>query len=45
MADAAILTPVNEGELADLLAAAGWQAVGWRNLAGGIVALHRGWNA
>ena len=34
-----------QAELADLLDAAGWQAVGWRNLAGGIVALHRGWNA
>lgn len=34
-----------QAELADLLDQAGWQAVGWRNLAGGIVALHRGWNA
>lgn len=32
-------------ELADLISQAGWQAVGWRNLAGGIVALHRAWNA
>jgi demethylmenaquinone methyltransferase / 2-methoxy-6-polyprenyl-1,4-benzoquinol methylase len=27
--------------LADLIAAAGWQAPAWRNLSGGIVALHR----
>lgn len=29
-------------ELADLLHQAGWRAVGWKNLSGGIVALHRG---
>jgi len=29
-------------ELAALLGAAGWSKVGWRNLSGGIVALHRG---
>ncbi|MGA4508798.1 class I SAM-dependent methyltransferase [Propionibacteriaceae bacterium G1746] len=29
--------------LADLLSEAGWRAVGWMNLTGGIVALHRGW--
>lgn len=29
--------------LADRLTEAGWQAVGWMNLTGGIVALHRGW--
>lgn len=28
--------------LAALLAAAGWRQVGWKNLTGGIVALHRG---
>lgn len=28
-------------ELADRIAAAGWQRVGWRDLTGGIVALHR----
>jgi len=27
--------------LAARIAAAGWTAVGWRNLAGGAVALHR----
>jgi demethylmenaquinone methyltransferase / 2-methoxy-6-polyprenyl-1,4-benzoquinol methylase len=27
--------------LADLVAKAGWSRVGWRNLTGGIVALHR----
>jgi demethylmenaquinone methyltransferase/2-methoxy-6-polyprenyl-1,4-benzoquinol methylase len=27
--------------LADLVAEAGWQAPAWRNLSGGIVALHR----
>ena len=29
-------------ELAEMMAQAGWQAVGWRNLSHGIVALHRG---
>lgn len=29
-------------ELADRIASAGWGAVAWRNLTGGIVALHRG---
>lgn len=28
-------------ELADVIAEAGWQRVAWRNLSGGIVALHR----
>ncbi len=28
-------------ELADVIAAAGWRAVAWRNLTGGIVSLHR----
>ncbi|MEL4504963.1 demethylmenaquinone methyltransferase [Luteococcus sp. H138] len=32
-------------ELAELMSQAGWQAVGWRNLSQGIVALHRGWKA
>ena len=27
--------------LAEAIAAAGWQSVEWRNLSGGIVALHR----
>lgn len=30
--------------LADLMAEAGWKDIEWRNLSGGIVALHRGWN-
>ncbi|HZE65937.1 MAG TPA: demethylmenaquinone methyltransferase [Sporichthyaceae bacterium] len=32
----------DQAGLAGLLAAAGWDRVGWRNLSGGIVALHRG---
>jgi demethylmenaquinone methyltransferase/2-methoxy-6-polyprenyl-1,4-benzoquinol methylase len=31
----------HQAELAGVVAAAGWDAVGWRNLSGGIVALHR----
>ena len=34
--------PDQRGLAAELLAA-GWQRVAWRNLTGGIVALHRGW--
>jgi demethylmenaquinone methyltransferase/2-methoxy-6-polyprenyl-1,4-benzoquinol methylase len=30
-------------ELADRLIKAGWSKVAWRNLTGGIVALHRGY--
>jgi demethylmenaquinone methyltransferase/2-methoxy-6-polyprenyl-1,4-benzoquinol methylase len=30
-----------QAELAELISAAGWEKVGWRNLTGGIVALHR----
>jgi demethylmenaquinone methyltransferase / 2-methoxy-6-polyprenyl-1,4-benzoquinol methylase len=30
-----------QAELAELVAKAGWSRVGWRNLTGGIVALHR----
>lgn len=30
-------------ELADLIADCGWQDVEWKNLTGGIVALHRAW--
>jgi demethylmenaquinone methyltransferase/2-methoxy-6-polyprenyl-1,4-benzoquinol methylase len=30
-----------QSELADLISAAGWERVAWRNLTGGIVALHR----
>jgi demethylmenaquinone methyltransferase/2-methoxy-6-polyprenyl-1,4-benzoquinol methylase len=32
----------DQAGLAALLGAAGWERVGWRNLSGGIVALHRG---
>ncbi|MDX6273954.1 MAG: demethylmenaquinone methyltransferase / 2-methoxy-6-polyprenyl,4-benzoquinol methylase [Frankiales bacterium] len=32
----------DQAGLADRITAAGWSAVGWRNLSGGIVALHRG---
>ncbi|MDX6225188.1 MAG: demethylmenaquinone methyltransferase / 2-methoxy-6-polyprenyl,4-benzoquinol methylase [Frankiales bacterium] len=32
----------DQAGLADRVTAAGWSAVGWRNLSGGIVALHRG---
>jgi len=31
-----------QAELAGLMEAAGWDAPAWRNLSGGIVALHRG---
>jgi demethylmenaquinone methyltransferase / 2-methoxy-6-polyprenyl-1,4-benzoquinol methylase len=31
----------DQAELAGVLSAAGWRSVGWRNLTGGIVALHR----
>src|SRR5690606_6208263 len=31
-----------QAELAAMMAAAGWQALEWRNLSAGIVALHRG---
>ncbi|MDQ1245759.1 MAG: demethylmenaquinone methyltransferase / 2-methoxy-6-polyprenyl,4-benzoquinol methylase [Actinomycetota bacterium] len=31
----------DQAGLADLIGEAGWDAVGWRNLTGGIVALHR----
>ena len=30
-------------ELADLIADCGWRSVEWKNLTGGIVALHRAW--
>lgn len=38
-----ILTWPNQRALADLMTQAGFVAVGWRNLSGGIVAMHRGW--
>jgi demethylmenaquinone methyltransferase/2-methoxy-6-polyprenyl-1,4-benzoquinol methylase len=31
----------DQSDLADVIASAGWGEVGWRNLTGGIVALHR----
>lgn len=37
-----ILAWPDQAGLADLLVEAGWQGVEWQNLAGGIVALHRG---
>ena len=36
-----IRTWPSQRELASQISAAGWQQVGWRNLSGGIVALHR----
>jgi demethylmenaquinone methyltransferase/2-methoxy-6-polyprenyl-1,4-benzoquinol methylase len=36
-----ILAWPNQPALADLMLAAGWQSVSWKNLSGGIVALHR----
>ena len=42
LAESILAWPDQEG-LADVMAAAGWQSVEWNNLAGGIVALHRGW--
>ncbi len=30
--------------LAEMITAAGWRDVAWRNVSGGIVALHRAWN-
>lgn len=38
-----IVTWPDQSHLADLVHEAGWRAVGWRNLSGGIVALHRAW--
>ncbi len=42
LAESILAWPDQEG-LADMLAGAGWRDVEWQNLAGGIVALHRGW--
>ncbi len=36
-----ILAWPDQHALADLLVAAGWRGVGWKNLSGGVVALHR----
>jgi len=38
-----ILAWPNQNGLADVMDKAGWRDVEWNNLAGGIVALHRGW--
>ena len=38
-----ILAWPDQRELADVMAEAGWAGIEWRNLSGGIVALHRGW--
>lgn len=38
-----ILAWPDQRTLADRLHAAGWRSVGWKNLSGGIVALHRAW--
>ena len=38
-----ILNWPDQQGLADLLSTAGWSNVEWKNLTGGIVALHRGW--
>jgi demethylmenaquinone methyltransferase/2-methoxy-6-polyprenyl-1,4-benzoquinol methylase len=35
----------DQPELAALMQRAGWQRVAWRNLTGGVVALHRGFKA
>lgn len=37
-----ILSWPDQAGLAEVMIAAGWQQVGWKNLSGGIVALHRG---
>lgn len=38
-----ILAWPDQRELAARMTAAGWRAVGWKNLTGGVVALHRGY--
>lgn len=42
LAESILAWPDQRG-LADLMEEAGWMDVEWKNLAGGIVALHRGW--
>ncbi|HLT61567.1 MAG TPA: demethylmenaquinone methyltransferase [Microlunatus sp.] len=42
LAESILAWPDQQG-LADLIAAAGWHNVEWRNLSSGIVALHRAW--
>lgn len=38
-----IKTWPNQRDFAEVISRAGWTAVGWQNLTGGIVALHRAW--
>lgn len=38
-----ILAWPSQRVLADMMAEAGWSRIAWRNLSGGIVALHRAW--
>lgn len=38
-----ILAWPDQSGLADVMSKAGWDGIEWTNLAGGIVALHRGW--
>ncbi len=38
-----ILAWPGQQELADMMSQTGWQRVQWKNLTGGIVAMHRGW--
>nr|WP_245935268.1 demethylmenaquinone methyltransferase [Acidipropionibacterium virtanenii] len=40
-----ILAWPDQQRLADLMSDAGWRAVAWRNISGGVVALHRAWKA
>lgn len=40
-----ILAWPDQQHLADLMDSVGWQAVAWRNISGGVVALHRAWKA
>lgn len=42
LAESILAWPAQE-RLADLIADCGWQDVEWKNLTGGIVALHRAW--
>lgn len=42
LAESILAWPPQRG-LADLLVAAGWQDVEWRNVSLGVVAIHRGW--
>ncbi|MFT3887592.1 MAG: demethylmenaquinone methyltransferase [Arachnia sp.] len=44
LAESILAWPAQD-ELADVMTEVGWTDVEWRNLSGGIVALHRGWKA